>query len=217
MLDVTTPGRFRVGIDFSPVRAVSSGPRCHQEPVIQYGHGRSPRPAVRRRIARMGGSPSSRHRSAGLLPAARPLDLAAAARPARRRLLGVAARPWRRRRQHGPLLLPRARPGQRRALPRAADRAERPALGGQRRVAGRGRPLGLREPSLQGQLPDAGDPLLRLPGQLRLRPQCRLRRDGDLGDRLRALPDRAASLPARARPRSLERRHRQQPAALEPG
>jgi hypothetical protein len=37
MLDVQTPGRFRVGIDFSPVRAISSGPRCHEEPAIQYG------------------------------------------------------------------------------------------------------------------------------------------------------------------------------------
>jgi hypothetical protein len=37
MLDVSTPGRFRVGIDFAPWRAVSSGPRCHQEPTIQYG------------------------------------------------------------------------------------------------------------------------------------------------------------------------------------
>jgi hypothetical protein len=41
MLDVTTPGRFRVGIDFAPWRAVSSGPRCHQEPVIQYGSAQS--------------------------------------------------------------------------------------------------------------------------------------------------------------------------------
>ncbi len=41
MIDVTTPGRFRVGIDFSPVRAVSSGPRCHQDPVIQYGSAQS--------------------------------------------------------------------------------------------------------------------------------------------------------------------------------
>ena len=37
MLDVETPGRFRVDIDFSPVRAISSGPRCHSEPVIEYG------------------------------------------------------------------------------------------------------------------------------------------------------------------------------------
>ena len=46
MIDVTTPGRFRVGIDFAPWRAVSSGPRCHREPVIEYGSaqtsGRSP-------------------------------------------------------------------------------------------------------------------------------------------------------------------------------
>ena len=38
--------------------------------------------------------------------------------------------------------------------------------------------------------------------QLRLRPQRRLRRDGDLGDRLCALPDRAAAVPAGAGPRS---------------
>ena len=45
MLDVETPGRFRVGIDFSPVRAISSGPRCHEEPAIQYGSaGRGPPP-----------------------------------------------------------------------------------------------------------------------------------------------------------------------------
>ncbi len=56
MIDVTTPGRFRVGIDFSPVRAVSSGPRCHQEPVIQYGSAQSSAGRAAR-IARMGGSP----------------------------------------------------------------------------------------------------------------------------------------------------------------
>ncbi len=56
MIDVTTPGRFRVGIDFSPVRAVSSGPRCHQDPVIQYGTAQS---AASRAagIAHMGGNP----------------------------------------------------------------------------------------------------------------------------------------------------------------
>jgi hypothetical protein len=37
MLDIETPGRFRVGIDFAPWRAISSGPRCHQEPIIEYG------------------------------------------------------------------------------------------------------------------------------------------------------------------------------------
>jgi hypothetical protein len=37
MLDVQTPGRFRVGIDFSPVRAISTGPRCHEEPALKYG------------------------------------------------------------------------------------------------------------------------------------------------------------------------------------
>jgi hypothetical protein len=56
MLDVTTPGRFRIGIDFSPVRAVSSGPRCHQEPVIQYGTAQSSAGRAAR-IARMGGNP----------------------------------------------------------------------------------------------------------------------------------------------------------------
>jgi hypothetical protein len=56
MLDVDTPGRFRVGIDFSPVRAVSSGPRCHQEPVIQYGTAQSSAGRAAR-IAHMGGNP----------------------------------------------------------------------------------------------------------------------------------------------------------------
>jgi hypothetical protein len=46
MLDVETPGRFRVDIDFSPVRAISSGPRCHQEPAIEYGSAGSGAPAV---------------------------------------------------------------------------------------------------------------------------------------------------------------------------
>ena len=55
IIDVTTPGRFRVGIDFSPVRAVSSGPRCHQEPVIQYGSAQSANGRAAR-IARMGGN-----------------------------------------------------------------------------------------------------------------------------------------------------------------
>ena len=57
MIDVTTPGRFRVGIDFSPVRAVSSGPRCHQEPVIQYGTAQSSAAGSAARIAHMGTSP----------------------------------------------------------------------------------------------------------------------------------------------------------------
>jgi hypothetical protein len=26
-----------VGIHFTPWRAISSGPRCHQEPIIEYG------------------------------------------------------------------------------------------------------------------------------------------------------------------------------------
>jgi hypothetical protein len=56
MLDITTPGRFRVGIDFSPVRAVSSGPRCHQEPVIQYGTAQSSASGRAARIAHMGGN-----------------------------------------------------------------------------------------------------------------------------------------------------------------
>jgi hypothetical protein len=55
MLDITTPGRFRVGIDFTPWRAVSSGPRCHQEPVIQYGSAQS-KAGRAARIAHMGGS-----------------------------------------------------------------------------------------------------------------------------------------------------------------
>jgi hypothetical protein len=55
MIDVTTPGRFRVGIDFSPVRAVSSGPRCHEEPIIEYGSAQSSNGRAAR-IARMGGS-----------------------------------------------------------------------------------------------------------------------------------------------------------------
>jgi hypothetical protein len=46
MLDIETPGRFRVGIDFSPVRAISAGPRCHEEPAIQYGSAGSGAPPV---------------------------------------------------------------------------------------------------------------------------------------------------------------------------
>jgi hypothetical protein len=46
MLDVETPGRFRVGIDFSPVRAISTGPRCHEEPAIQYGSAGSSPPST---------------------------------------------------------------------------------------------------------------------------------------------------------------------------
>jgi hypothetical protein len=37
MLDIETPGRFRIGADFTPLRAISSGPSCHQDPIIQYG------------------------------------------------------------------------------------------------------------------------------------------------------------------------------------
>ena len=57
MIDVTTPGRFRVGIDFSPVRAVSSGPRCHQEPIDPVRRRLSPRRSRAARIAHMGGTP----------------------------------------------------------------------------------------------------------------------------------------------------------------
>jgi hypothetical protein len=45
MLEVETPGRFRVGVDFSPVRAISSGPRCHTEPEIEYGSAQTSAPA----------------------------------------------------------------------------------------------------------------------------------------------------------------------------
>jgi hypothetical protein len=54
MLDIETPGRFRVGIDFSPLRAVESGPRCHQEPIIQYGSAQTSS-AAKRAIAHAGG------------------------------------------------------------------------------------------------------------------------------------------------------------------
>jgi hypothetical protein len=37
MLDAGTPGRFRVGVDFSPLRAINGGARCHQEPEVRYG------------------------------------------------------------------------------------------------------------------------------------------------------------------------------------
>jgi hypothetical protein len=37
MIDAATPGRFRVGVDFAPLRAIDAGPRCHQDPVIAYG------------------------------------------------------------------------------------------------------------------------------------------------------------------------------------
>ncbi|MGA8220003.1 MAG: hypothetical protein WB771_15680 [Solirubrobacterales bacterium] len=57
MVDVTTPGRFRVGIDFAPWRAVSSGPRCHQDPVIQYGSAQSSAAGRAARIAHMGRTP----------------------------------------------------------------------------------------------------------------------------------------------------------------
>jgi len=57
MIDVTTPGRFRIGIDFSPLRAVSSSPRCHQEPIIQYGAAQSSAAGRAARIAHMGTSP----------------------------------------------------------------------------------------------------------------------------------------------------------------
>jgi hypothetical protein len=41
ILDVATPGRFRVGVDFAPLRAITSSPRCHQDPVIRYGSAQS--------------------------------------------------------------------------------------------------------------------------------------------------------------------------------
>jgi hypothetical protein len=44
MLDVQTPGRFRVGVDFSPGRVISSGPRCHTEPEIEYGSAQTAKP-----------------------------------------------------------------------------------------------------------------------------------------------------------------------------
>jgi hypothetical protein len=44
MLDVQTPGRFRVGVDFSPGRMISSGPRCHTEPEIEYGSAQTSTP-----------------------------------------------------------------------------------------------------------------------------------------------------------------------------
>jgi hypothetical protein len=47
MLDVATPGRFRVGVDFSPLRAIDGDPRCHQEPVIQYGSEQTSSPVSR--------------------------------------------------------------------------------------------------------------------------------------------------------------------------
>ena len=50
----------------------------------------------------------------------------------------------------------------------------------------------------KGSCLTARDPLLRLSGQLRVRPEHGLRRDGDLADRLRALPDRTATLHRRS-------------------
>jgi hypothetical protein len=47
MLDVETPGRFRVGVDVAPWRAISSGPRCHSEPEIEYGSAQSSSPMPR--------------------------------------------------------------------------------------------------------------------------------------------------------------------------
>jgi len=44
MLDVQTPGRFRVGVDFSPARVINSGPRCHSETEIQYGSAQTSTP-----------------------------------------------------------------------------------------------------------------------------------------------------------------------------
>jgi hypothetical protein len=36
-LDVTEPGRFRVGVDFSPLRALDGGPRCADRPIATIG------------------------------------------------------------------------------------------------------------------------------------------------------------------------------------
>jgi hypothetical protein len=36
-LNVTEPGRFRVGVDFSPLRAVDRGPRCADRPIATIG------------------------------------------------------------------------------------------------------------------------------------------------------------------------------------
>ena len=36
-LDVTEPGRFRVGVDFSPIRALDRGPRCADRPIATIG------------------------------------------------------------------------------------------------------------------------------------------------------------------------------------
>jgi hypothetical protein len=36
-LDVTEPGRFRVGVDFSPLRALDRGPRCADRPIATSG------------------------------------------------------------------------------------------------------------------------------------------------------------------------------------
>jgi hypothetical protein len=36
-LDVTEPGRFRVGVDFSPLRALDRGPRCEDRPIATIG------------------------------------------------------------------------------------------------------------------------------------------------------------------------------------
>jgi hypothetical protein len=36
-LDVAEPGRFRVGVDFSPLRALDRGPRCADRPVVTIG------------------------------------------------------------------------------------------------------------------------------------------------------------------------------------
>ena len=213
MIDVTDPGPIPRRDRLRAMASGQLGPALPSEPVIQYGTAQSsaagPRMATGRRAVS-----AARLRRLSFLPRG-PLDLLL-----QLPLLAAAYWPWRHARgavdaEPRALLLARPRPDQRRALARSPGRAERPALGGWRGLAGRGGALGLREPPLQGQLPDARDPLLPLPGQLRLRPQRRLRRDGDLGDRLRPLPDRAAALHSRAGSRPLQLRHRQQPAALE--
>ncbi len=223
MLDVETPGRFRVGIDFSPVRAISSGPRCHAgagDPVRVGGERPARRGSARRRETLMvpAGQVADRvRRSVSTLLPRGPLDLLI-----QLALLAGAYWAWRHARGavDGSMGL---------SFSHARDLVRPSARSGL-----------LIEPSVQHWAVSAGWPAevarwgyanLHFKGsclmlailyfgyrrQLRLRPQRGLRRDGHLGDRLRALPDRAAALPARARPRSLERGHRQQPAALEPG
>jgi hypothetical protein len=55
-LDVSEPGRFRVGVDFSPLRALDGGPRCADRPIATIG--------LKRTAAFL--------KQAGLLPETRP-------------------------------------------------------------------------------------------------------------------------------------------------